>query len=357
MQAMEIFVKLKFDDDRAVAAVDGSEIATRFRVIDVPSLTERTIDAAVVPSIGLADPLLVRFERASAVARDRLRELRISWCGPDDELYLFTPNLHVERQPHRGNRESNASAAPRPTNYFSRRSSRVARWLLNHPQDEPTVRSLAAELELSESTVSRAVSALARDRFVVIVDHLADGREKRFRLRDGDRLLENWARVRETKHVESVRWDIGTWDVESTIDQFVRGSRMLDDQTADPDERMRWCLGGLSGAAFVKKVVEPSSVFVWVDKSQIHKWERQFLPAEQSRRGGDGLLTLWLAEDPFLFSIATPRISDSDDLWGAEVKVADPVQLFLDCRRAGERGLEAAEAMKATLEIADGWRS
>ncbi len=354
---MESFVNLKFDGDRAVALVDGREIATRFRVIDVPSLTERTIDAAVVPSVGLADPLLVRFKRASAVGRDRLRELRVSWCGPGDELYLFTPNLHVERQPHRGNREGNASAAPRPANYFSKRSSRVARWLLNHPRDEPTVRSLASELDLSESTVSRAVSALARDRLVVIIDHLADSREKRFRLRDGDRLLENWARVWEAKHVESVRWDIGTWDIESTIDQFLRGSRMLDDQTADPDERMRWCLGGLSGAALVKKVVEPSSVFVWVDKSQLHKWERQFLPVEQSRQGGVGLLTLGLADDPYLFSIATPRIGDSDSLWGAEVNVADLVQLFLDCRRAGERGLEAAEAMKASLETADGWRS
>lgn len=356
VQVMESFVKLEFERDQAVASVEGSEITTRFHVIDVPSLTEPTIDAVVVPRIGLADPLLVRFERASAVGRDRLRELGISWCGRDHELYLFTPHLHVERQPHRGKREGDASVAPRPANYFSKRSSRVVRWLLNHPQGEPTVRSLAAQLELSESTVSRAVSALTRDRFVELVDHVADGREKRFRLRDGDRLLESWARVWETKHVESVRWNIGTWDIESTIDQFLRGSTTLDDQIADPAERMRWCLGGLSGAAQVKKVVEPSSVFVWVDRSQLHRWERHFLPVSRSRQGSDGLLTLGLADDPYLFSAATPGVIDSENPMGNQVNVADPAQLFLDCRRVGERGLEAAEAMKAVLETQDGWR-
>ncbi|MBJ7348919.1 MAG: hypothetical protein JHC87_10160, partial [Thermoleophilaceae bacterium] len=350
---MKSFVQLRFDGDWAVASVAGSDVAARFRVIDTPSLTERVADAVVSAHADSTDPLLVRFERASIAGRERLRAQRISWCGPGDELYLFASNLHVERQPRNARAGGNNLAGAKPANYFSKRSSRVVRWLLSHPHEQTMVRPLAAQLQLSEATVSRAVSALERGRFVQLVDNPADTREKRFRLREGDRLLERWAGAWELKRIETAAWDIGTWDVESTLEQFVRGAQLLDEQRSSPDERMHWCLGGLSGAAFTDKVVEPAAVFAWIDKTQLHRWQRHFQPTQRSRGVGAGLLTLAHADDPYLFELATTKVDAAANHLGLPVKVADPVQLFLDCRSAGERGLEAAEAIKATLDIAD----
>jgi DNA-binding MarR family transcriptional regulator len=357
MQAMESFVNIKFDGNIAVATVDDSGIEARFRVIDVPSLTAPKVADEVFPHSGYGDPLLVRFERASDIARESLREQRISWSGPDGELFLFTPRLHVERQRQPSRADASGAPKQRPANYFSKRTSRVVKWLLNHPHDEPRVTSLAAELELSESTVSRAIDSLARDRFVMIIDHIADNREKRFRLQNGERLLENWARVWEAKHVASVNWDIGTWDVASTAENFLHSANMLSQQTSRVDEQFRWCLGGLSGAALVRKAVEPSSVFVWVEKDELSAWREFLMPAPGARRSGNSLLTLGLSDDPYLFRIADSRQHNPDALWGPNVSVADPVQLFLDCRRAGERGLEAAEAMKEVLALSDGARA
>ena len=44
--------------------------------------------------------------------------------------------------------------------------------------------------------------------------------------------------------------------------------------------------------------------------------------------------------DPFILQL-------TDVLQG--LRVADPVQLYLDCRSAGERALEAAEAIRAAM--------
>lgn len=49
-----------------------------------------------------------------------------------------------------------------------------------------------------------------------------------------------------------------------------------------------------------------------------------------------------LTRDPFVLSLASDRNG---------IQVADPVQLHLDCRSAGERALEAAEAIRVDM----GW--
>jgi len=49
-----------------------------------------------------------------------------------------------------------------------------------------------------------------------------------------------------------------------------------------------------------------------------------------------------MSQDPFVLSLASNRNG---------IQVADPVQLYLDCRSAGERALEAAEAIRAEM----GW--
>lgn len=49
-----------------------------------------------------------------------------------------------------------------------------------------------------------------------------------------------------------------------------------------------------------------------------------------------------LTRDPFVISLASNRNG---------IQIADPVQLYLDCRSAGERALEAADAIRVEM----GW--
>jgi hypothetical protein len=63
-------------------------------------------------------------------------------------------------------------------------------------------------------------------------------------------------------------------------------------------------------------------------------------PAGPSARRAAGRITAQLAPDPFVLSLATNREG---------IQVADPVQLYLDCRAAGERALEAADAIRTEM--------
>jgi hypothetical protein len=58
------------------------------------------------------------------------------------------------------------------------------------------------------------------------------------------------------------------------------------------------------------------------------------------RGRGGGRVTVQLTRDPFVLSLASDRHG---------IQVADPVQLYLDCRAAGERALEAADAIRTEM--------
>jgi hypothetical protein len=101
-----------------------------------------------------------------------------------------------------------------------------------------------------------------------------------------------------------------------------------------------YAIGGPAGAALRERVLEPADVLVWIREEDLSLW-REHLLAEPGRPTR-GSLTVQLAPDPFIFDLAEDA---------ADLQVADPVQLYLDCRRAGERALEAADAIRRTM----GW--
>ena len=65
---------------------------------------------------------------------------------------------------------------------------------------------------------------------------------------------------------------------------------------------------------------------------------KEFAPI--TSRPAPGRLTMQLTRDPFVLSLASDRNG---------IQVADPVQLYLDCRSAGEGALEAADAIRAEM--------
>ena len=218
---------------------------------------------------------------------------------------------------------------PAPTAPFAIRASRIPRWLLLHADENPSFRELASSIELSEAMVSRTVRALAEDGLVAIELDPADRRRRRVQLRDPQALLDSFEQAIVSRRPRRLTWDVGAHDVGEAVTRL---------QTAAGRLELPYALGGLAGAAFVRSVVEPAEVSVWINRDDPDRWANELMAVPA--RPGIGRITAYLAPDPFVLSFAT-----SYD----QVQVADPVQLYLDCRRAGERALEAADAIRTEM--------
>jgi hypothetical protein len=268
---------------------------------------------------------LVRYERSSPEARTLLRKLGIPFAGNDGELYLHLPPLHVELP---GNRAPGGRVDRRPAP-FALRSSRVSRWLLLNRHTEPTIRELSAKVELSESVTSRTVAALAEERLVEVGVDKDDARARRVRVRDESALLNALDRGTR-RRPRSSTLDIGSRDVGGTLRRL---------RSAADHGQLEYALGGLSGASFLRRAVEPVEVEAWIRRDDYDGWLDQLTPV--AARRGPGRLTVNLLPDPYVLSLAWTREA---------LSIADPVQLYLDCRGLGERALEAADAIRMEMK-------
>ncbi len=271
---------------------------------------------------------MIAFERSSPEARAYLRERRASYAAADGEVFLYEPPLYVERPPRR----KVVPLGPPPPAPFANRASRVPRWLLLHATDPPTsFRELAARLELSEAMVSRTMRALADDGLVAIGSDPADARLRLARLSEPALLLDAFERAVALRRPRRVTWEIGARNAADAIKTLQKTARKLS---------MPYAVGGLAGASFVCRVVEPVDVVAWIQRDDAGLWAKELAPI--TSRPAPGRVTMQLTRDPFVLSLASDRNG---------IQVADPVQLYLDCRSAGERALEAAHAIRVEM----GW--
>ena len=84
--------------------------------------------------------------------------------------------------------------------------------------------------------------------------------------------------------------------------------------------------------------VEPASVDVWIEKGDLATWTEGLdaIPAKPA----PGTVTFRAIPDPFVLSMAWERHN---------LSVADPAQLYIDCSGAGERAIDAAEAIRREM--------
>ncbi len=126
-----------------------------------------------------------------------------------------------------------------------------------------------------------------------------------------------------------VTWEIGARDALEAMKALQTAARRL---------KGPYAVGGVAGASFTSRAVEPVDVLVWIRRDDADVWAKEFAPI--TSRPAPGRLTMQLTRDPFVLSLATNRNG---------IQVADPVQLYLDCRSAGEGALEAADAIRAEM--------
>jgi DNA-binding transcriptional ArsR family regulator len=303
------------------------EVFVSFRVIRVDALDTAEASRALDYASGTEDHQLVVFRTASPKAKALLRERGVSYAGDDGEWFLYAPPVYVERPAQRS--KLPPEKAPYP---FAPRASRVPRWLLLHSDESPSLNTLARQLELSEATVSRTARALASEGLVELVVDSRDTRVRRLRARSTAGLLEALERSAWPRRMTRQTWDIGTRDLAGAMSRWREAAN---DINAAP-----YAVGGLAGATTIRRVVEPADMLVWVRREDLAKWG-DLLVAEPASPA-PGRVTVQVAPDPFVLKLA----SEHDG-----VKIADPVQLYLDCRLAGERALDAALAIREVM----GW--
>jgi DNA-binding MarR family transcriptional regulator len=302
-------------------SIDGKRVAT----LEIER--EATLTSTRAEELASTDTRhrLLLFERSSPRARKLLRRRGLSYAAMNGELFVHAPPVYIERPPRRGAMApTSAPSAP-----FAIRSSRIPRWLLLHADGRPSFRELARAVELSEPMVSRTMHALANDGLVAIESDPGDARRRRVRLRDTRELLDAFERATFARRPRRVVWDVGARDADEAIERL----RAAAERTALP-----YAVTGVAGAAFVRRVVEPAEVSVWISRDDLDRWADELVAVPA--RAEPGRIVAQLTPDPFVLSLATNHQG---------IRVADPVQLYLDCRRSGERALEAADAIRAEM--------
>lgn len=318
------------DSRPATLRIDGKVLLT-FATVRVTGLgaAEAADIADLITARDDADPdrpPLVVFERASPDGRRVLRDHGISYAGTDGEALIVAPPVYVERPRRRAPRE-----VPPPEAPFAPRASRIPRWLLLNPDERPTFRVLAARVALSEATVSRALAQLEDDGVVRIARDTSDGRVRRAVLSDAGAALDRLEGAASRRPQRRVTLDVGAQSAGDAEGALLRAAQQL---------HLPYAVGGLAGARRLRRVVEPADVWVWVRQADLAAWQDALLG--EPARPAAGRITLRPAADPFTLTLA-----HTDD----GLSVADPVQLYLDCRIAGERAIDAARAIREQM----GW--
>ena len=298
-----------------------------FRVRRIDALDAAEARRTLAYASDRDDPQLVVFRTASPEAKALLREEQVSYAGEDGEWFLFAPPVYVERPAKR----STLVPPPKASSPFALRASRVPRWLLLNRDESPSLGTVARHVELSEATVSRAARALISEGLVDLIADPQDTRVRRVRARNTTGILEALERSAWHRRVGRQTWDIGTRDSFSAINRLR--------ETADEIDLAQYAVGGLAGAATVRRAVDPADVLVWLRREDLASLSERLLA--EPARPGPGRVTVQVAPDPFVLTLA----SEHDG-----VKIADPVQLYLDCRLAGERALEAADAIREVMD-------
>jgi len=250
--------------------------------------------------------------------RLRCREEGVSWCDLSGNADIRAPGLviRVEGRPNRYRRRG------RPADIFAPKSSRVARFLLSHPDRSFSQREISSETGLGEGYVSRIVGHVEN---LGVVSRSPDGR---VRLLDGQLLLDAWkARYDFRKHFV-LRGHVASRTPEQLMHQVARTL------TA---QRSQYALTGLAAAWTYLRFAAFQIVTFYVAESP----EPNLLEALGFREEPSGA-NVWLVvpNDEGVFMGTQQR---------AKLPCVSPLQVYLDLGGHPERAAEAAEELRRSL--------
>ena len=250
----------------------------------------------------------------SASARKYCEGEGISWLDLSGNAKIVAPGLYIDSTGHK-----NKFARPgRVETPFGYKGSRIARALLNNPEQIIKQRELAVATNLNEGYVSRVVRRLIA---LDLVERDADG----IRVRNANRLLDAWRDEYRFDRHRIIRGHIsppvGT-SVLQTIDQEMSP---LSQHYATTGLSAAWLLTGFAGYRITTIYLEsePSDELM------------QRVGFRQEPRGANTWLVV--PTDTGVFD-GSQRVDG--------IRCVSPVQVYLDLKAHPERSAEAAEELR-----------
>jgi len=261
-----------------------------------------------------AIPLVV-VPHMGEVGQSLCAERGIAWLDLSGNAVVVAPGLHihVEGRPNRFRRRG------RPRSAFAPKSSRIARWLLMHPESALTQRELAKATGVDEGFTSRIVAELQKDGLV--------GRDEagRVAVREPNVLLETWRADYDFAKHDIIRGHIPARSGDELLRKLDTALEAAAVEHAATGLAGAWLLTHFAGFRLVTVLVRTMPPSELLDR----------LGFREEPRGAN----VWLV---------VPR--DEGVFQGAEtrdgVRCAHPVQVYLDLRGHPERAREAAEKVR-----------
>ena len=246
-------------------------------------------------------------------AAEMCREQGVSYLDGVGNCWIVAPGLfvHIAGRPNR----PTVSKAVDP---FSRKSSRIVRALLTHPQKGWQVQQLAQQADVSLGLVSKAKTALVEDAYL-------EERDRLLFVRDGVKLLQGWsAEYRpQVKRVQLFAIPRPN-EIEKRLAEWCRTNKAT------------YALTQLAAAWRYSPMVRYDKSVAYIDRKletdNKLKSLLEHLDAREVETGANCIL--WITDDPAVFT-------DSKEFDG--VKVVSPLQLYLDLMALSGRGKDAAE--------------
>ncbi len=125
--------------------------------------------------------------------------------------------------------------------------------------------------------VSRTMHVLADDGLVAIGSDPGDARLRLALLPEPGLLLDAVERAVALRRPRRVTWEIGARDAPEAMKALEAAARRL---------KVPYAVGGVAGASFVSRAVEPIDVVVWIRRDDADLWAKE--PAPNPSRPGRG---------------------------------------------------------------------
>jgi hypothetical protein len=241
------------------------------------------------------------------------QEQNVSYLDDVGNCWIVAPGLFVHIE-GRANRPT-VSKAVDP---FSKKSSRIVRSLLSHPNKGWQVQQLAQQADVSLGLVSKAKTALVEDAFL-------EERNRLLFVRDGVKLLQGWS-AEYRPHVKRVQLFAipRPNEIEKRLAEWCRTNKVT------------YALTQLAGAWRYSPLVRYDKSVAYIDR-KLHTGNKlksllEHLDAKEVETGAN--CVLWITDDPAVFT-------DSKEIDG--IRVVSPLQLYLDLMASSGRGKDAAE--------------
>ncbi len=258
---------------------------------------------------------LVAVPFMSQSGRDRCTAACISWVDLSGNAAISAPGVRIliEKKP-------NLYKTPgRPTSIFAPKSSRIARWLLIHPNKWHTQREIARATNSNEGYTSRIVARLEKNDLIVRDDSGA------IRPRDPGILLEAWSEYYDFEKHSIRRGHVAARSGEQILRLLIEGLSRSSIPCAATGLAAAWLMDSFAGFRIVTIYLaeEPTAELL------------SSLDFREDERGAN----VWLA------------VPNDEGVFHGSMKIngircVHPVQVYLDLSAHPERAEEAAKHLR-----------